>query len=147
VIKNSGNTVADDIDVTPENGFIDNRVDSPGPNPSPIPSGNIPGPPPALGAGDIWIDEGEVTIIDKDGNVGQGNFTPWIKFTIRYRTVFNDTISFVYCRRYRSWKSDDAYRWSPCETPYAAYIRKGRYRPHPRHWKAMAELAGVSADL
>jgi CRISPR-associated endonuclease Cas1 len=30
--------------------------------------------------------------------------------------------------------------------PYAAYIRKGRYRPHPRHWQALAQLVGVSAD-
>jgi CRISPR-associated endonuclease Cas1 len=27
--------------------------------------------------------------------------------------------------------------------PYAADIRAGRYRPHPRHWKALAALAGV----
>jgi DNA-binding NarL/FixJ family response regulator len=27
--------------------------------------------------------------------------------------------------------------------PYAAEIRDGRSRPHPRHWKAFAELAGV----
>jgi CRISPR-associated endonuclease Cas1 len=31
--------------------------------------------------------------------------------------------------------------------PYAAYIRAGRYRPHPRHWQALAELVGVSADV
>jgi hypothetical protein len=30
--------------------------------------------------------------------------------------------------------------------PYAAYIRAGRYRPHPRHWQALAELVGVSMD-
>lgn len=29
---------------------------------------------------------------------------------------------------------------------YAADIRAGRYRPHPRHWLALAEVAGVSAD-
>ncbi len=28
--------------------------------------------------------------------------------------------------------------------PYAADIRAGRRRPHPRHWLALAELAGVS---
>jgi ribosomal protein L32 len=27
--------------------------------------------------------------------------------------------------------------------PYAADIRAGRHRPHPRHWLALAELAGV----
>jgi ribosomal protein L32 len=27
--------------------------------------------------------------------------------------------------------------------PYAADIRAGRYCPHPRHWKALADLAGV----
>src|SRR5882762_2401023 len=31
--------------------------------------------------------------------------------------------------------------------PYAAFIRSGRRRPHPRHWRALAELVGVSADL
>jgi CRISPR/Cas system-associated endonuclease Cas1 len=29
-----------------------------------------------------------------------------------------------------------------CES-YAADIRAGRYRPHPRHWQALAELAGT----
>jgi CRISPR-associated endonuclease Cas1 len=29
--------------------------------------------------------------------------------------------------------------------PYASDIRKGRRRPHPRHWGALAQLAGVSA--
>lgn len=28
--------------------------------------------------------------------------------------------------------------------PYAAYIRAGRYRPHPRHWQVLAELVGAS---
>jgi hypothetical protein len=28
--------------------------------------------------------------------------------------------------------------------PYAALIRAGRRRPHPRHWQALAELVGVS---
>jgi hypothetical protein len=28
---------------------------------------------------------------------------------------------------------------------YAGRIREG-YRPHPRHWQALAELVGVSAD-
>jgi len=28
--------------------------------------------------------------------------------------------------------------------PYAALIRAGRNRPHPRHWQALAKLAGVS---
>jgi hypothetical protein len=28
--------------------------------------------------------------------------------------------------------------------PYAAAVRAGRYLPHPRHWKPLAELAGVS---
>jgi len=27
---------------------------------------------------------------------------------------------------------------------YAADIRAGRHRPHPRHWKALAELTGLS---
>jgi hypothetical protein len=27
--------------------------------------------------------------------------------------------------------------------PYAAFIRSGRRRPHPRHWQALAHLAGV----
>lgn len=30
--------------------------------------------------------------------------------------------------------------------PYAAYIRTGRHRPHPRHWQALAELVGVLAE-
>jgi hypothetical protein len=29
---------------------------------------------------------------------------------------------------------------------YAADIRAGRRRPHPRHWQALAQLVGVSAD-
>ena len=29
--------------------------------------------------------------------------------------------------------------------PYAALIRAGRRRPHPRHWEALAELVGVPA--
>jgi hypothetical protein len=28
--------------------------------------------------------------------------------------------------------------------PYAAEIRKGRRRPHPRHWQRLAELVGGS---
>jgi hypothetical protein len=28
--------------------------------------------------------------------------------------------------------------------PYAVGIRAGRHRPHPRHWLALAALAGVS---
>ena len=28
--------------------------------------------------------------------------------------------------------------------PYAAFIRAGRRRPHPRHWQALAELVGVT---
>jgi CRISPR-associated protein Cas1 len=28
--------------------------------------------------------------------------------------------------------------------PYAAFVRSGRNRPHPRHWQALAELAGIS---
>jgi hypothetical protein len=31
--------------------------------------------------------------------------------------------------------------------PYAAEIRAGRRRPHPRHWEALAKLAGVSPDV
>ena len=27
--------------------------------------------------------------------------------------------------------------------PYAAYVRAGRYRPHPRHWLPLAQLAGI----
>jgi CRISPR-associated endonuclease Cas1 len=30
--------------------------------------------------------------------------------------------------------------------PYAAFIRSGRRRPHPRHWQALAELVSVSAN-
>jgi hypothetical protein len=30
--------------------------------------------------------------------------------------------------------------------PYAAFIRAGRRRPHPRHWQALAQLSGVSQD-
>lgn len=30
--------------------------------------------------------------------------------------------------------------------PYAAFIRSGRRQPHPRHWQALAELAGISAS-
>jgi len=30
--------------------------------------------------------------------------------------------------------------------PYASDIRKGRRRPHPRHWRALAELVGISVD-
>jgi hypothetical protein len=30
--------------------------------------------------------------------------------------------------------------------PYARDIRAGRRRPHPRHWLALAELAGFRAD-
>jgi len=29
-------------------------------------------------------------------------------------------------------------------TPYAVDIRAGRHRPHPRHWRPLAELVGVS---
>ncbi len=29
--------------------------------------------------------------------------------------------------------------------PYASDIRRGRRRPHPRHWKTLAQLVGVSA--
>jgi hypothetical protein len=31
--------------------------------------------------------------------------------------------------------------------PYAAEIRAGRYRPHPRHWLKLAELGGSVARL
>jgi CRISPR-associated endonuclease Cas1 len=31
--------------------------------------------------------------------------------------------------------------------PYAADIRAGRRRPHPRHWQALAQLLGVSTDV
>ncbi len=30
--------------------------------------------------------------------------------------------------------------------PYAADIRAGRHRPHPRHWRTLAQLVGVSPD-
>jgi len=30
--------------------------------------------------------------------------------------------------------------------PYAALVRSGRRRPHPRHWQALAELLKVSPD-
>ncbi len=30
--------------------------------------------------------------------------------------------------------------------PYAAKVRKGQYVPHPMHWEALAELAGVSTS-
>ena len=33
-----------------------------------------------------------------------------------------------------------------CES-YAAKIRAGRHRPHPRHWQALAELVHVSSSL
>jgi hypothetical protein len=29
--------------------------------------------------------------------------------------------------------------------PYAAFVRSGRRRPHPRHWHALAKLVGASA--
>jgi hypothetical protein len=28
--------------------------------------------------------------------------------------------------------------------PYAAFVRSGRRRPHPRHWLVLARLAGIS---
>ena len=28
--------------------------------------------------------------------------------------------------------------------PYAAYVRAGRHRPHPRHWTALAMLVGIT---
>jgi hypothetical protein len=31
--------------------------------------------------------------------------------------------------------------------PYAAFVRSGRRRPHPRHWQILAELVGVSESL
>ena len=31
--------------------------------------------------------------------------------------------------------------------PYAALVRSGRRRPHPRHWQALASLVGVTAPL
>jgi hypothetical protein len=30
--------------------------------------------------------------------------------------------------------------------PYAAAIRAGRRRPHPRHWQALARLVGVNLE-
>ncbi len=30
---------------------------------------------------------------------------------------------------------------------YAADIRRGRRRPHPRHWQALAKLVGLSLDI
>lgn len=30
--------------------------------------------------------------------------------------------------------------------PYARDIRAGRRRPHPRHWQALTQLAGVSTN-
>jgi hypothetical protein len=27
--------------------------------------------------------------------------------------------------------------------PYAADIRAGRHRPHPRHWQALAQIVGI----
>jgi len=30
---------------------------------------------------------------------------------------------------------------------YAGRIRAGRYRPHPRHWKTLADLVGISGAL
>ena len=29
--------------------------------------------------------------------------------------------------------------------PYAAFVRSGRRRPHPRHWQTLAELVNVSS--
>jgi hypothetical protein len=31
--------------------------------------------------------------------------------------------------------------------PYAADIRAGRRRPHPRHWQSLAKLVGISAEV
>ncbi len=31
--------------------------------------------------------------------------------------------------------------------PYAAEIRAGRRRPHPRHWQTLARIVGVSPDM
>jgi len=31
--------------------------------------------------------------------------------------------------------------------PYAAYIRRGRHRPHPRHWARLAALVGVAPAM
>jgi hypothetical protein len=30
---------------------------------------------------------------------------------------------------------------------YAADIRAGRHRPHPRHWRALSQLVGIMPDL
>jgi hypothetical protein len=30
--------------------------------------------------------------------------------------------------------------------PYAADIRAGRHRPHPRHWQSLGDLVGVSRN-
>lgn len=30
--------------------------------------------------------------------------------------------------------------------PYAAFIRSGRRRPHPRHWEALARMVAVSGS-
>jgi hypothetical protein len=30
--------------------------------------------------------------------------------------------------------------------PYAAQVRAGRCRPHPRHWQTLARLVGVSVE-
>lgn len=29
--------------------------------------------------------------------------------------------------------------------PYAAFVRSGQRRPHPRHWQGLAELTGIHA--
>ena len=29
--------------------------------------------------------------------------------------------------------------------PYAAFVRSGQRRPHPRHWEALAQLVGLRA--
>jgi len=31
-------------------------------------------------------------------------------------------------------------------TPYAAFVRSGRRRPHPRHWRVLARLANIIAS-
>jgi hypothetical protein len=31
--------------------------------------------------------------------------------------------------------------------PYAAFVRSGRRRPHPRHWEGLAELVGVTGQI
>ena len=31
--------------------------------------------------------------------------------------------------------------------PYAAEIRAGRRRPHPRHWQTLARIVGASPDM